>query len=144
MLQLYHVRAILTVACQAIGHHPAAVRLFAEWSYRRLLKSGVKFSFVYGLPPYRSVAADAKSLHDATAVLKDWRDFGRSTTSQNSGDGALATYDGMQAAVRINLHEIRCEERAELVAHAMSLLAMMTLCPPVNTPLEFFLGRSRD
>ena len=136
MLQLHHVRALLTDACQAMGHHPAAVRLFAEWSYRRLLKSGVKFSFVDGPPPYRSAAADAKSLLDATAVLKDWRDFGRSMTMQNSGDGALAAYDGMRAAARINLHEMQCEERAGLVARAKALLAMMTLCPPVNTPLS--------
>ena len=36
----------LTGAAQAMGHHPASVRLFAEWSYRRLLKSGAKFAFV--------------------------------------------------------------------------------------------------
>ena len=131
---------LLTAAPQAMGHHPAAVRLFAEWSYRRLLKSGAKFSFVDGPPPYRSAAADAKSLADATAVLKDWRDFGRSMTMRNSGDGALAAYDGMHAAARINLHEMQCEERAGLVARAKCLLAMMTLCPPVNTPLELFLG----
>ena len=138
----------LTVAAQAMGHHPAAVRLFAEWSYRRLLKSGVKFAFVVDpenkLPSYRGAAADAKSLADAQTVLKDWRDFGRSMTMQNCGDGALAAYDGMRAAARINLHEMQREQRGALVERAKSLLAMMTLCPPVNTPLEFFLGSSRD
>jgi hypothetical protein len=119
-----------------MGYHPAAVRLFAEWSYRRLLKCGVKFS----APPYRTAAADAQSVSEATNVLQEWRQFGRSMTMQNSGDGALAAYDGMRSAARINLHEMQREQRAGLVARAKYVLAIMTLCPPVNTPVELFLG----
>jgi hypothetical protein len=94
---------LLMFMAQAMGYHPAAVRLFAEWSYCRLLKCGVKFS----APPYRTAAADAQSVSEAANVLQEWRQFGRSMTMQDSGDGALAAYDGMRSAARINLHEMQ-------------------------------------
>jgi tetratricopeptide (TPR) repeat protein len=128
----------LIVDAQAMGYHPAAIRQFAEWSGRRMIKAGVKLKYQCdALPPYRSTATDSKP--KAIAVLLDWRDTGRSITMQNSGDGVCPMYDGMRAAARINLLEMQQEECEELVAKAKTLLAMMTLCPSTNTPMAMFL-----
>ena len=99
-----------------------------------MIKAGVKLSFVDGLPPYRSAAADATSLAEARSMLAVWKLGGRSMTMKHSGDGVLAAYDGMQAAARVNMREMEDEERSGVVTTAKSVLAMMTLCPPVNTP----------
>jgi tetratricopeptide (TPR) repeat protein len=131
--------ASFTAAAQAMGHHPASVRQFAEWSNRSMIKAGVKLTCIDGPPPYRSAAADAKTSACAIAALAEWRAIGQSITMQNPGDGVCPTYDGMRAAARINLLEMQQEERETLVVIAKKLLGMMTLCPPTNTPMELFL-----
>ena len=124
-----------------MGHRPCAVRYFAEWSNRFLSKAGVKLTLTPapGKPPRRVAAADAKSKAAATDALSKWRHVGRSKVLKNPGeDNVCPTYDGVQAAAAINLHELQTEEPAEVVVLAKKILGMMTRCP-ANTPKELFL-----
>jgi tetratricopeptide (TPR) repeat protein len=124
-----------------MGHRPCAVRYFAEWSNRFLSKANVKLTLTPapGKPPRRVAAADAKCKTAAKDALSKWRHVGRSKVLKNPGeDNVCPTYDGVQAAAAINLHELQTEEPAEVVVLAKKILGMMTRCP-ASTPKELFL-----
>jgi tetratricopeptide (TPR) repeat protein len=120
-----------------MGYHPAATRLFAEWSNRRMTKAGVKFDSTGGTMQCRS--DDGVSLSAAENLVQDWRTFGASVVMRNPRDSICPTYDGHQAAARVNLRDLEQDEHPELVVVAKKLIAMMTMCPPTNTPVDFFL-----
>jgi tetratricopeptide (TPR) repeat protein len=121
-----------------MGYHPAAVRQFAEWSNRRMIKAGVVFRPT-GETFLQCCSAESVSVSTAWNILQDWRKIGQAIIMQNSGDGICPTYDGHQAAAKVNLKDMQQNERPELVYIANNLIAMMTMCPPTNTPVELFL-----
>ena len=102
-----------------------------------MTKAGVKFESTGGTMLCRS--DDCVSLSAAENLVHDWKTFGASVVMQNPGDGICPSYDGHQAAARVNLRDLGQDEPPELVGVAKKLIAMMTMCPPTNTPVDFFL-----